>query len=801
MTLTGDRFRDGSHALRMTSPTWPEGLRPATGRPPGETAMRFRVAGQDWSDWNRLSVWVYPTAPGHKHISFLVKFFNDGAETLPGSYTRGALHYVLLRDREWNHVVFEIPHLTRDRVTAVEFIYRLQGGEPGAARTVQLDLDRLELQKVDADAFEGWAVAPDRLALCHLGYPGDSVKTAIASGLEAGEFRVLRVAADGSETPVLTRPVAPVTTRLGRFQVLNFTEVRQPGTYRLAAGTLRSPAFPVGPDVWRESVVKTLNFFRTQRCGCAVPGVHDVCHQDWRAVHGDRSVVINGGWHDAGDLSQGLTNTSEATYALFDLAGALTTSDPALSRRLMEEATWGLDWVLKTRFGDGYRVTWATMDYWTDNQAGTSDDTTVRAVRSPVENAQAAAAEAIAARVLKPTDPACAAEALRAARDDWQHGPDPKVTHEVETASYAVLAAVELFRATGELRFADQAVAFADTVLDCQQRRFTDWSTPMAGFYYTSTRRDHILHYFHRGHEQAPTVALAELCAALPAHPKWMAWYAAVVLHGEYLRRLAEFTAPFDMMPASVYRLGEGDRNQILRGIPMDADHYLRLFPVWGDFRGNSGTGLSQAKALSATARLRGGTPGLVECCRRQLEWTLGCNPFGQSLMYGAGYDYAPQYTACSGDLVGSLPVGIQSLRDHDQPYWPAATCYNYKEVWVHPSLRWLSVQRDLVEIERTRASRSGPPLFISDVRDAGGRVKVSVTVYGQGLTRVVARAENLQIADPERAIQLERDRPRPLSFPAVVVDPGRPWLMALEIPGDPGSRRDVVGGYPAGKR
>ena len=42
--------------------------------------------------------------------------------------------------------------------------------------------------------------------------------------------------------------------------------------------------------------------------------------------------------------------------------------------RLMEEALWGMDYVMKTRLGDGYRAqTWGT-NLWTDGKVGTDDD-------------------------------------------------------------------------------------------------------------------------------------------------------------------------------------------------------------------------------------------------------------------------------------------------------------------------------------------------------------------------------------------------------------------------------------------
>jgi hypothetical protein len=92
---------------------------------------------------------------------------------------------------------------------------------------------------------------------------------------------------------------------------------------------------------------------------------------------------------------------------------------------------------------------------------------------------------------------------------------------------------------------------------------------------------------------------------------------------------------------------------------------------------------------------LRGNLP-LAGLADQNLEWVVGRNPFVESLMWGEGYDYAPQYSAMSGDIVGSLPVGIQTHRNADAPYWPTENCHNWKEVWVHPTGRWIWILRDL---------------------------------------------------------------------------------------------------------
>jgi len=134
----------------------------------------------------------------------------------------------------------------------------------------------------------------------------------------------------------------------------------------------------------------------------------------------------------------------------------------------------------------------------------------------------------------------------------------------------------------------------------------------------------------------------------------------------------------------------------------MGDDWYLRSFPVWFARRGNFGILLSQAKALSAVSRLRGDSAGF-DLAQRQAQWIVGRNPFAQSTMYGEGYDWAQQYSVSSGDFVGSLPVGMQSRGTTDLPYWPSQNMYVYKEVWVHPSSRWLWLMADLLSATPAR--------------------------------------------------------------------------------------------------
>ncbi|MPN46641.1 hypothetical protein SDC9_194232 [bioreactor metagenome] len=146
------------------------------------------------------------------------------------------------------------------------------------------------------------------------------------------------------------------------------------------------------------------------------------------------------------------------------------------------------------------------------------------------------------------------------------------------------------------------------------------------------------------------------------------------------------------MIPANIYKLkGTEDDKQIMNGIKLDDEHYLRMFPVWHAFRGNSSVILSPATGI-ASANYLLNDPELHKIALAQLEWMVGKNPFNQSLMYGEGYNFTPQYAVFTGDIVGGLPVGILTRDNLDVPYWKTAVLHNYKELWGQPAFRMMEL-------------------------------------------------------------------------------------------------------------
>ncbi len=722
MVLTDARVKDGGHSLRIRSTT---NIAQVEGGGEWEDLVATRkFPGEDWSRYNRISLWVYPDVIGAPAISCSLVLHNDGAHKLPDSYNEGRHESIILKNHEWNHVVWEIAPLDRDRVTALEFAYSLPKKFPDPGDQTILDIDQLELQTVVADHVEGWDVAPGKIAFSDSGYTIGSSKSAIASDLSAHTFSVIDIK---SGQVVLTKPVVQTTTPLGKYQVLDFSEVRKPGTYAIKAGDTQTRSFRIGEDAWRDSVWKAINFMYSERCGTDIPGIHGRCHQDIYTTHGDERIVVNGGYHDAGDLSA-TGNTPGMVYALLSLADSLKRQgeDPVLSERLLEEARWGLNWVLKTRFGDGYRSTGQLVSYWTDGIMGTADDRFGQAVNNPEWNFRVSGVEALAARILKSSDAELANRSLMIAEEDWKYAVEglknaPPLAEvygaqdELERISFGVVASVELYLATGDDRYAQEAIVLGDQVLSSQERTLQPWTIPLTGYFYTSPKRENLFHRFHIGQEQAPVIALIRLCEVFPNHDKWMKWYTAVVLHSQYyLKPASAVDEPYSVLPAAVYRESEArlipeaknwtplraaDRDayveEVRRGVPLGGENYLRRFPVWFDFRGNSSVLLSEAKALSAAGRLRGNLEA-EDLAQKQAQWLVGRNPFAASVMYGEGYDWTPLYSVRSGQMVGALPVGIETKGFSDSPYWPNQICWTYKEVWTQPVGQWIWLMEDI---------------------------------------------------------------------------------------------------------
>ncbi|MDO5377904.1 MAG: glycoside hydrolase family 9 protein [Clostridia bacterium] len=692
----------------------------------GALTAHLDVSGLSLSQYNRLVFEIKPECDGLHSPNVRVGFVNDGVKKIPDAYTREGFHCMNLKNHVWNTCVWEFDTIPHDKITDIFFRIHKYGRELSGSDMLSYQIRNIEIQRIEKpDVKVGWQCAEDTIAYSTTGYFTGGRKTAVARA-QGERFRVLN-----AETGAVAYEGIPlqVENAHGRFTVLDFSPLCTPGRYRLALGCAETEDFSISDTVIESAIWRFINFLFCERCGYPVPGKHGACHGDILAEHDGLTLVYNGGWHDAADVSQQTLQTAEVVHALLETAQAAKNS-LSLRARLLEEALWGLDFVLRMKFPDGYRATSAGIRRWNDNYIGNRDDERARVFSNPFDHFVISGVEAYAATVLEDEDPELAFKCRHEACSDYRLAlelfeangmqlPYPaEHCYNASLSQYAAAAcysAAQLYRLTGREEFAGCCTRFADLLLACQDTG--EASLPFCGFFYRDPDKRSIVHFNHQSREQIFAQALSAALEALPDHPHRARWKEALARYGAYLKAIASYAAPYGMIPAGVYALSETEDRETFRimnlqvdfdkekqnhieqiqsGIKLGEGYYLKQFPVCFSYRGNTAIVLAMGKAAALAGRALG-DDALLDIARDQLYWTLGKNPFGQSLIYGEGHNFGQQYTALLGETVGAIAVGVQTQGNEDLPYWPPANIATYREVWTSSAGRWLWVAAELL--------------------------------------------------------------------------------------------------------
>jgi endoglucanase len=143
---------------------------------------------------------------------------------------------------------------------------------------------------------------------------------------------------------------------------LDFTQVQKTGGYYVSLNGIHSNPFPVSADVYKGTADFVLNYMRQQRCGYN-PFLADSCHthDGFIVDHPQKTgkiVDAKGGWHDASDYLQYVTTSANAVYQMlfaytknpevykdfYDASGKKGSNGIP---DILDEARWGIDWLLK----------------------------------------------------------------------------------------------------------------------------------------------------------------------------------------------------------------------------------------------------------------------------------------------------------------------------------------------------------------------------------------------------------------------------------------------------------------------
>ncbi|MDX2163045.1 MAG: glycoside hydrolase family 9 protein [bacterium] len=335
-----------------------------------------------------------------------------------------------------------------------------------ARRLVPAALVSVTLWLVGAVALAAQSRDPElRVSVNQVGYFPDAVKMAMfAVDSERQSTWTLTRESDGALIASGQTSPARFDPASGDFvQRIDFSTVREPGTYRLNVEDVRSAAFRIGNDIYGTLAVDALRYFYLSRSGIALERTYagvwarDAGHlsdadigcysgTDADGVTWDGCAYrldADGGWYDAGDYGKYVVNGAFATWVLLNAfernpmyyAGLplnIPETGAAVAPDILSEARWELEFLLAMQVPEGaalagmahhklHDLRWSPFPFRPPTYWNNDDPQNGRYVYPPTTAAtlNLAAVAAQCARIWRDLDPPFAARCLAAAERAW----------------------------------------------------------------------------------------------------------------------------------------------------------------------------------------------------------------------------------------------------------------------------------------------------------------------------------------------------------------------------------------------
>jgi hypothetical protein len=535
------------------------------------------------------------------------------------------------------------------------------------------------------------------IALSHVGFVPDARKSIIyrVTGSAAPTEFTLRELGYPLKSFQVTLPLKKVTGDLGDHLVGNFSSLDREGLFVATAGGERSVPFFIRKDAWRRTLPIALSYHHAQRCGVAIPNVHPACHlDDAQRQDTGQHVDMTGGWHDAGDVRKWMDATMLAAIGLLQIARYLGAEwDLAGSglAPLVDEVKWGNRYFRKMQDASG--TVWADTgggvngdnsdNHWTDNRVGSLDDRHILTRRLGHVQPLFILLQALVAQLFREIDPGYGQECMAAARRCWEaEKPDGRTLD----LGWWTMAALEMDRAMPSDTYKSAAQKFARELMALQNTEFVGSQKRIRGFWRTAPNDPAPYKSWYQP-TPAPQ-ALVEMALAHPNDADAARWRDSVRLYlDEYVVPLCGRSV-YGVMPVGVFLAS--DKDNVYR--PLGDGLFYRYFGAVRNGEGWSG-GLSSHvmghAVLLARAAEAFREPKYRDLAYRQLEWIIGANPFGASLMTGVGHRNPYPFSVFAGLLPGGIMNGIagnsrdEAVLSYDNgsdwrtcEYWSPHSCY-----------------------------------------------------------------------------------------------------------------------------
>ncbi|ELA7624671.1 chitobiase [Vibrio parahaemolyticus] len=468
----------------------------------------------------------------------------------------------------------------------------------------------------------------------------------------------------------------------GYFYLIDFSSFTDSGDYFLQVEDSRSSYFIVGEHILlNQTLSDVIHYFKSQRCG----GVFDQQDRQVPVLNANQTVDVHGGWYDAsGDVSKYLSHLSYANYlnpqqtpmVVWNILKGLSLLEgsediAAFTRtRLIEEALFGADFLVRMQNEKGFFYM-TVFDKWSkdtaqreicayETQLGHKFDDYQAGFRQGGGVAIAALAAASRLGVHGEYDQQ---KYRNAAENGYWHLKEHNTQYlndgeeNIIDEYCALLASVELFKATKETRYLEESRMWAQRLV---ARQMSD--EQIQNFW--SANQDGSRPYFHAAEAGLPVIALCEYLAIEDDSVQTESVKRIVNRACEFEIKISnKVTNPFGYPRQYVKGVNESKRDAFFVAHNNESGYW------WQGENARLGSLATMAYLAQPHIASQEIQQQLSVFAQDALNWIVGLNPYDMCMLDGHGRnnpDYLPQYGFfnAKGGVCNGITGGFEDEED-----------------------------------------------------------------------------------------------------------------------------------------
>ncbi|EIV1707769.1 glycoside hydrolase family 9 protein [Vibrio parahaemolyticus] len=468
----------------------------------------------------------------------------------------------------------------------------------------------------------------------------------------------------------------------GYFYLIDFSSFTDSGDYFLQVEDSRSSSFTVGEHILLDQTLSdVIHYFKSQRCG----GVFDQQDRQVPVLNTNQTADVHGGWYDAsGDVSKYLSHLSYANYlnpqqtpmVVWNILKGLSLLEgsediAAFTRtRLIEEALFGADFLVRMQNEKGFFYM-TVFDKWSkdtaqreicayETQLGHKFDDYQAGFRQGGGVAIAALASASRLGVHGEYDQQ---KYRNAAENGYWHLKEHNTQYlnddeeNIIDEYCALLASVELFKATKETRYLEESRLWAQRLV---ARQMSDELIQ----HFWSANQDGSRPYFHAAEAGLPVIALCEYLAIEDDSVQTESVKRIVNQACEFEIKISnKVTNPFGYPRQYVKGVNESKRDAFFVAHNNESGYW------WQGENARLGSLATMAYLAQPHIASQEIQQQLFVFAQDALNWIVGLNPYDMCMLDGHGRnnpDYLPQYGFfnAKGGVCNGITGGFEDEED-----------------------------------------------------------------------------------------------------------------------------------------